>query len=176
VFLQLIGAAIDSTRSTLGSGARAFIENAAQFAALTEDPGRARAAVEEMLRYSPAFTYFRRTATVDTELAETQIRAGDAVVIWFVSGNRDERVIDRPDAFDITRPAICPHQAFGGGGRHFCLGSALVRQELLVVFEEIARRVRTIEFAGTPARTRSMIINGYKKFPVRLSSKARVLG
>ena len=172
VFLQLIGAAIDSTRSTLGSGTRAFIENPAQFAALTQDPGRARAAVEEMLRYAPAFTYFRRTATVDTELGGTQIKAGDAVVIWFVSGNRDERVIDRPDVFDITRPAICPHQAFGGGGRHFCLGSALVRQELVVVFEEIARRVGTIEFTGSPARTRSMIINGYKTFPVRLSSKA----
>jgi len=171
VFLQLIGAAIDSTRSTLGSGTRALIENPAQFAALIDDPGRARAAVEEMLRFAPAFTNFRRTATVDTELGGVEIKAGDAVVIWLVSGSRDERVIDRPDDFDITRPAICPHQAFGGGGRHFCLGSALVRQELLVVFEEIARRVRAIEFVGTPTRTRSNIINGYKKFPVRLSSR-----
>jgi len=95
-------------------------------------------------------------------------------VLWYPSGSRDDRVVDRPDEFDITRPAICPHQAFGGGGRHFCLGSALVRQELVVVFEEIARRVGAIEFAGTPARTRSNLINGYKKFPVRLSSPAAV--
>jgi cytochrome P450 len=174
VFLQLIGAAIDSTRSTIGSGTRALIENPKQFAALADDPGRARAAVEEMLRYNTAFTYFRRTATVDTELAGVEISAGDAVVLWYPSGSRDDRVVDRPDEFDITRPAICPHQAFGGGGRHFCLGSALVRQELVVVFEEIARRVGAIEFAGTPARTRSNLINGYKKFPVRLSSPAAV--
>jgi cytochrome P450 len=165
IFLQLLAAAIDSTRSTISNGTRAFIENPEQLAALRENPALAAQAMEEILRWSPPFTGFRRTANQDTEIEGVAIREGDAVMLWYVSGSRDPRAIDAPDTFDIQR-TTCPHQAFGGGGRHFCLGAGLARQELLIVFEEFARRLTDIRLAEPPTRTRSYLINGYKRMPI----------
>ena len=86
----------------------------------------------------PAFAHFRRTATRDIELAGRQIREGEKVVMWYVSSNRDETRYEDPDRFDVTRDA--EHQAFGAGGRHFCLGTALARLELRILFEETLAR------------------------------------
>ena len=115
----------------------------------------------------PAFAHFRRTATRDTELAGQRIRAGDKVVMWYVSSNRDESRFDDPDRFDVTRTA--EHQAFGAGGRHFCLGAALARLELGVLFEETLARYPAMELAGKPQYAESPFINQLKTLPVRLA-------
>ena len=103
--------------------------------------------VEEFVRYHPAFAYMRRTATRDAELAGTQIKAGDKLALWYVSGNRDETVFEDADRFDVRRKPN-PHQGFGGGGRHFCLGAGLARLELKLWLEETLRRFAEIDLDG----------------------------
>jgi cytochrome P450 len=171
IFLQLVVAAIDSTRSTISSGTRALIEHPQQLKALQRDPTLIAGAVEEMLRWAPAFMGFRRTATKDTELGGISIRTGEALMLWLSSGCRDPRVIDRPDEFDALRAPACPHQAFGGGGRHFCLGSGLARQELVVVFEEFTRRLSNIQLAEPPTRSLSRLIDGYRRMPITFTAR-----
>ena len=105
---------------------------------MLDDPSLVPGAVEEALRMFPAFAHFRRTATRDTELGGQQIKEGDKVVMWYVSSNRDEDVYEDPDRFDVR--ANAEHQAFGAGGRHFCLGTALARLELRILFEETLAR------------------------------------
>src|SRR5205085_10350514 len=129
-FFLLVAAGNDSTKATYCSGMRALMEHPDQRRALLDDPSLIPAAVEESLRMFPAFAHFRRTATRDTELAGQPIKAGDKVVMWYVSSNRDESRFDDPDSFDVRRNS--EHQAFGAGGRHFCLGAALARLELRV--------------------------------------------
>lgn len=116
----------------------------------------------------PAFAHFRRTATCDTELNGQKIREGDKVVIWYVSSNRDETRYEDPDHFDVCRKP--EHQAFGGGGRHFCLGTALARLELNVLFEETLARFPAVELAGTPTMVQSPFINQLRSLPVRLGA------
>ena len=146
---------------------RALMENSDQRQILLDDPSLIPGAVEESLRMFPAFAHFARTATSDTELAGRQIREGDKVVMWYVSSNRDESRYDDPDRFDVRRNP--EHQAFGAGGRHFCLGAALARLELQVLFEETLARFPAIELAGTPTVVESPFINQLKTLPVRLS-------
>ena len=101
----------------------------------------------------PAFAHFRRTATADTELAGQQIREGEKVVLWYVSSNRDESRYENPDRFDVTRNP--EHQAFGAGGRHFCLGTALARLELTAMMEGTlgaSRRCGSMAERRTPSR------------------------
>ena len=114
----------------------------------------------------PAFAHFRRTATCDTELAGKQIRKGDKVVMWYVSSNRESERFEDPDRFDVRRNP--EHQAFGAGGRHFCLGTALARLELKVMLEETLARYPAMELAGEPVYAESAFINQLKKLPVRL--------
>ena len=116
----------------------------------------------------PAFAHFRRTATCDTELNGKKIRKGEKVVMWYVSSNRDESRFEDPDRFDLRRKS--EHQAFGAGGRHFCLGTALARLELRVMIEETLRRYPTIELAGTPLHAESLFLNQLKTLPVRLAA------
>ena len=115
----------------------------------------------------PAFAHFRRTATSDTELAGQPIRKGEKVVMWYVSSNRDESRYEDGQRFDITRNT--DHQAFGEGGRHFCLGAALARLELKVLLEETLRRFPDIELAGEPVQVLSPFINQMKAMPVHWS-------
>ena len=114
----------------------------------------------------PAFAHFRRTATRDTEIAGQPIRKGEKVVMWYVSSNHDESRFDDPHTFDVRRNP--DHQAFGAGGRHFCLGTALARLELKILFEETLARYPAIELAGRPAFAESPFINQLKTMPVRL--------
>ena len=116
---------------------RALMEDPEQKRELVEDPSLIPGAVEEALRMFPAFAHFRRTATRDTELHGQQIKQGEKVVMWYVSSNRDESRYEDPDRFDIHRNP--EHQAFGAGGRHFCLGTALARLELRILIEETLR-------------------------------------
>ena len=115
----------------------------------------------------PAFAHFRRTATCDAELAGVPIRKGDKVVMWYASSNRDESRYEDPDKFDVRRNP--EHQAFGAGGRHFCLGTALARLELNIMFEETLKRFAAMELAGRPTMVESAFINQHKKLPVRLT-------
>jgi len=115
----------------------------------------------------PAFAHFRRTATCDTELHGQPIREGEKVVMWYVSSNRDETRYQDPDRFEVRRNA--EHQAFGAGGRHFCLGTALARLELRIMFEETLRRFPSIQAAGAPTVVESMFLNQLKTLPVLLS-------
>ncbi|MBA2764249.1 MAG: cytochrome P450 [Thermoleophilaceae bacterium] len=169
-FFLLVAAGNDSTKATYCSGMRALIENSDQRALLLDDPSLVTGAVEESLRMFPAFAHFRRTATRDTELGGCPIAKGDKVIMWYASSNRDESRHADPDRFDITRTE--EHQAFGAGGRHFCLGTALARLELRVLFEETLARYPAIELAGAPAQTLSPFINQLRTLPVRLSPAA----
>jgi cholest-4-en-3-one 26-monooxygenase len=166
-FFLLVAAGNDSTKATYCSGMRALMENPEQKRLLLEDPSLIGGAVEESLRMFPAFAHFRRTATCDTELHGQRIKAGEKVVMWYVSSNRDETRYEDPDRFDVTRNP--EHQAFGAGGRHFCLGTALARLELRILFEETLARYPEIELAGTPAYVESPFVNQLKMLPVRLA-------
>jgi cytochrome P450 len=166
-FFLLVAAGNDSTKATYCSGMRALMEDRSQLQLLLDDPSLIPGAVEESLRMFPAFAHFRRTATCDTELHGQPIREGEKVVMWYVSSNRDETRYEDPNRFDVTRNP--EHQAFGAGGRHFCLGTALARLELRIMFEETLRRFPSIELAGRPTTVESMFLNQLKTLPVRLS-------
>src|SRR5438270_1087566 len=165
-FFLLMAAGNDSTKATYCSGMRALMEDPEQRQLLIDDPSLVGNAVEESLRMFPAFAHFRRTATTDTELHGQKIKAGEKVVMWYVSSNRDETRYENPDCFDLRRGA--EHQAFGAGGRHFCLGTALARLELRILIEETLARFPNIEMDGTPAYVESPFINQLKTLPVKL--------
>jgi cytochrome P450 len=166
-FFLLVAAGNDSTKATYCSGMRALMEHPEQKRVLIDDPALIPGTVEEALRMYPAFAHFRRTATRDMEVGGKQIREGDKIVMWYVSSNRDESRYEDPDRFDVTRNP--EHQAFGAGGRHFCLGAALARLELRVLFEETLKRYPGIELAGTPQYAESPFVNQLKTLPVKLS-------
>jgi cytochrome P450 len=110
----------------------------------------------------------RRTATRDAEVAGQPVKAGDKLALWYVSGNRDESAFDDPHHFDVRRDPN-PHQGFGGGGRHFCLGAGLARLELKLWIEETLKRFPAIEIAGESERVSSTFLNQYRSMPVRLA-------
>jgi cytochrome P450 len=166
-FFLLMAAGNDSTKATYCSGMRALMEHPDQRRLLLDDPSLIPSAVEESLRMFPAFAHFRRTATCDTELHGQQVREGEKVVMWYVSSNRDESCYEDPDRFDVQRNP--EHQAFGAGGRHFCLGTALARLELRILFEETLARFPAMTFAGEPTVVESGFLNQLKTLPVRLS-------
>ena len=166
-FFLLVAAGNDSTKATYTSGMRALIEAPKQRRLLVEDPSLVAGAVEESLRMFPAFAHFRRTATCDTELHGQRIKEGEKVVMWYVSSNRDETRFEDPDRFDVRRED--EHQAFGAGGRHFCLGTALARLELRVLFEETLARYPEMALDGHPTYVESGFLNQMKTLPVRLA-------
>jgi cytochrome P450 len=166
-FLLLMAAGNDSTKATYCSGMRALMEDREQLRQVVEDPTLVPGVVEESLRMFPAFAHFARTATRDTELGGQKIREGEKLVMWYPSANRDESRFDDPDRFDIARNP--EHQAFGAGGRHFCLGTALARLELQILIEETLSRFPHIEIADTPTYVESAFANQLKTLPVRLS-------
>jgi cytochrome P450 len=165
-FFLLVAAGNDSTKATYCSAMRALMEDTAQRDQLVANPELVPGTVEEALRMFPAFAHFRRTATADTELHGQKIAKGEKVVMWYVSSNRDESRFEDADRFDIHRNP--EHQAFGAGGRHFCLGTALARLELRILIEETLRRYPQIELDGQPAYVASMFLNQLKTLPVRL--------
>ena len=167
-FFLLVAAGNDSTKATYCSGMRALMEHPEQMTLVREDPALVPSLVEESLRMFPAFSHFRRTATRDAEIGGQRIKQGEKVVMWYVSSNRDQSRYQDPDRFDVTRNP--EHQAFGAGGRHFCLGTALARLELKIMFEETLARHPRIELAGTPIYAESDFINQLKTLPVELGS------
>jgi cytochrome P450 len=166
-FFLLMAAGNDSTKATYCSGMRALLEDPAQRKLVLDDPALIPDAVEEALRMFPAFAHFARTATSDTELHGQPIREGEKVVMWYVSSNRDATRYEDPDHFDVTRNP--EHQAFGAGGRHFCLGTALARLELKILIEETIARYPAMELDGEPKYVVSGFVNQLRTLPVRLT-------
>jgi cholest-4-en-3-one 26-monooxygenase len=166
--LQLAGN--DSTKATFSNGMVALLENRDEWRKLVEDPAKCEVAVEELLRWAPAFAHFRRTATKDVELRGKLIRKGDKVVMWYPSSNRDESVYACPHQLDVERGA--DHQAFGAGGRHFCLGTALARMEIRLLLEECVKRFPDMELTQAPHPIRSLFLNQQREVWVRLNAPA----
>ena len=166
-FVQLVTAGNDTTRTMLSGGLLALLQHPEQMEAVRRHPDAIPAMVEEVLRWANPLHYFRRTAMVDTEVADQPIAAGDKVAMIYTSANRDEAVFDEPQSFDITRNPN-PHLSFGIG-THFCLGVHLARLEGRVFFEELLARFEHIELAGEPRRQRSNLNNALKHLPVHMS-------
>lgn len=166
-FFLLMAAGNDSTKATYCSAMRALLENPDQRQMLIDDPSLIPGAVEEALRMFPAFAHFRRTATKDTELLGQPVKEGDKIIMWYVSSNRDETRYEDPDRFDVLRNP--EHQAFGAGGRHFCLGTALARLELRLLIEETLRRYPKMEIDGEPKYVVSGFVNQLRTLPVKLN-------
>jgi cytochrome P450 len=167
-FALLVVAGNETTRHTITQGLMALLGNADQMAHWRDDPSMSPRATEEVLRWTSVTMHFRRTATRDVELAGTKIRAGDKVVVWYVSANRDERQFPDPFSFDLRRDPN-EHVAFGLHGPHLCLGAWLARLEIRVTFEELLPRLANIEVRGPAERLRSNFISGVKHLPVRVT-------
>jgi cytochrome P450 len=168
-FLLLVVAGNETTRHAISHSMKALIDHPDQLALLQAEPERIPGAVEELLRWASPIYHFRRTATRDVEMYDKTIKAGDKVVVWFASGNRDDRVFDDPYRFDVTRTRV-DHVTFGKGGPHFCLGNQLARMEIRIMFEELLPRLTGgIALTGDVTRVRSNFVNGIKKFPVKVS-------
>ncbi|HLV71464.1 cytochrome P450 [Actinomadura hallensis] len=164
-FILLVVAGNETTRNAMSHGLKLLTDNPEQRALLLEDFDKyAPGAVEEIVRMSTPVIQFRRTLTRDYEMNGHQYRAGDKVLLFYNSANRDETVFENPDVFDITRSPN-PHVGFGGPGPHFCLGANLARREMTVMFRELFTRVPNIRATGEPDRLFSSFINGIKHLP-----------
>ncbi|CAN5836897.1 methyl-branched lipid omega-hydroxylase Cyp124 [soil metagenome] len=165
-FILLVVAGNETTRNAISHGMKALTDHPDQRERWWGDwEGVTKTAVEEIVRWSSPVIHFRRTATADTELGGQKIAAGDKVVLWYCAANRDERAFPDPFTFDVTRPLQPAQVGFGAGGPHFCLGANLARREIGVMFDELRRRVPTLEITGKPDYLHSNFINGIKRLP-----------
>jgi cytochrome P450 len=164
-FILLVVAGNETTRNAISHGIKALTEHPEQRRLWWDDfPGLTKSAVEEIVRWASPVIHFRRTATEDTEIRGVPIKAGEKVVLWYNSANRDERTFADPFTFDVRRDPN-PQVGFGAGGPHFCLGANLARREITVMFEEIRRRLPELRVVGEPAYLQSNFINGIKRMP-----------
>ncbi len=157
----------DTTRNSITGGVLALNENPAEYDKLRADRGLIPSLVSEIIRWQTPLMHMRRTATRDLEFRGRQIRKGDKVVMWYLSGNRDESAIENADAFIIDRDNPRHHIAFGFGV-HRCMGNRLAEMQLRVLWEEIMQRFHCVEVMGEPARIQSNFVRGYASLPVRL--------
>jgi cytochrome P450 len=167
-FMLLINAGGDTTRNLVAGGMLALIDHPDERARLAADPSLLPSAIEEMLRWVTPVVHFRRTATRQAEIRGRRIGAGDKVVVFYASANRDEAVFADPERFDIGRSPN-EHVAFGGGGAHFCLGANLARVEIRALFEQVLVRLPDLALAGPVERLHSNFINGPRRMPVRFT-------
>jgi cytochrome P450 len=159
----------DTTRNTMSGAVLAIQRHPDQWAKLRANRALLPAFVQETIRWQTPVIHMRRTARVDAELGGQRIRAGDKVVMWYVSGNRDEEVIDDPDGFVIDRPRPRHHLSFGSG-IHRCVGDRLAELQLHVLWDEILKRDLAIEVMGEPVRAYSNFLRGIKSLPVRIAT------
>jgi cytochrome P450 len=163
-FILLVVAGNETTRNALTHGLKALTDYPEQRDLWFNDyETHSRTAIEEIVRLATPVIHFRRTVTADTELGGQQLHAGDKVVLFYSSANRDERVFELPDQFDVTRPLQPQQVGFGAGGPHFCLGANLARRELTIAFEELHRRLPSLRATGEPDYLQSNFINGIKR-------------
>jgi cytochrome P450 len=167
-FCLLVAAGNDTTRYSIAAGIHALANQPGLLNDLHTDPNIWATLPDEVIRWASPATYFRRTATRDGELHGQTIREGDKVLLWFASGNRDENAFDNPNIVNFRRTPN-RHLAFGQGGVHVCLGIWLARLEVRVVFQELARRIKSIEQTAPHAFVRSNFVGGIKRLPIRVS-------
>jgi cytochrome P450 len=167
-FTLLVAAGNDTTRYSMAAGLLALIERPEQLAELRDNPALIPTATEEILRWGTVTMHFRRTATRDTELAGKKIKTGDKVLLWFISGDYDERHFPEPYRFDIKRTPN-EHLAFGLKSPHKCIGEHLARVEIKVLLEELLPRIADIRLNRPVERLRSNFISGIKHLSVRVS-------
>lgn len=165
--ILLIVGGNDTTRNTMSASVLNLSKNPDQFQRLVANQDLIPSMVAETVRWQTPLAHMRRTAKIDTELGGQKIKAGDKVIMWYVSGNRDERVFERPDDFIIDRPNVRKHLAFGFG-IHRCMGNRLAELQLRILWEEILKRFERIEVVGEVERSISTFVHGYTALPVVL--------
>jgi cytochrome P450 len=168
--ILLIVGGNDTTRNTMTASVLALHQNPAEYEKLVADQSLIASMVSETIRWQTPLAHMRRTVKVDTELGGKQLKAGEKVIMWYYSGNRDERFFERPDDFIIDRDKVRSHLAFGFG-IHRCMGNRLAEMQLRVLWEEIFKRYERIEVVGEPERSLSVFVRGFTKLPVVLHPK-----
>nr|WP_218647469.1 cytochrome P450 [Sphingobium lactosutens] len=164
-YLIVAAAGHDTTSSAISGGLLALLRNPAEMAKLRADPDLIGTAVDEFIRWTSPVKHFFRTAVADCEVGGKQIRAGDSLMMCYPSGNRDEAVFEAPFDFRVDRKDAKKHLAFGYGP-HLCLGNALAKLEMRILFTELLRRVEDIELAGTPTWVEASFVSGVKSLPI----------
>ena len=160
----------DTTRNTISGSVYALNKNPGEYAKLRADPSKITSMVSETIRWQTPLAHMARTATEDTELGGKTIKAGDRVVMWYVSGNRDASMVEDPDRYIIDRARPRQHMSFGFG-IHRCVGNRLAELQLTIIWEEIMKRFPTIELVAEPVRTHSIFVKGYETLPVVIPTR-----
>jgi cytochrome P450 len=169
-FILLAVAGNETTRNAISWGMHQLTHNPDQRELLRNNfDAMSLTAADEIVRWSSPVMHMRRTANEDVQVGNTKVAAGEKVVMWYWSGNRDEDVFPDGHSFDITRPNTKDMEGYGAGGPHFCLGANLARREIQVMYDEIFRQLPDLEITGEPERLVSGFINGIKRMPCEFS-------